>query len=141
MPLRWPRLKLDQQLFIPALMCPSYDNGEFLMSPTIQETQQRVDDWINSIGVRYFSELTNLAQLVEEVGELARVMSRKFGEQSCKNGETAGQIDDELADILFVLICLANQTGVDLSEAFERNMAKKTERDANRHLENPKLES
>lgn len=110
------------------------------MSVTISEAQKRVDDWIRTIGVRYFSELTNLAQLVEEVGELARLLSRTYGEQSFKPGEPgAEKLPDEMADVLFVLICLANQTGVDLEKAFERNLEKKTQRDARRHQENAKL--
>jgi NTP pyrophosphatase (non-canonical NTP hydrolase) len=107
---------------------------------SLAEAQRAVDEWIKSYGLRYFSELTNLAQLMEEVGELARVVSRQYGEQSFKPGEQeACQLDDEMADILFVLICLANQTGVDLTSALRRNLVKKTERDATRHLENPKL--
>ncbi len=108
------------------------------MTLTLAEAQSQVDAWIRSIGVRYFSELTNLAQLVEEVGELARVVSRTYGEQSFKPGESA-ELSDELADVLFVLICLANQTGVDLTEALRRNLDKKTQRDALRHRNNPKL--
>ncbi len=109
------------------------------MDLTISDAQKTVDEWINSIGVRYFSELTNLAQLVEEVGELSRIMSRKFGDQSCKPGESTDSLDDELADILFVLICLANQTGVDLTAALQKNLEKKTQRDSDRHKNNPKL--
>ena len=105
---------------------------------TIRQAQQTVDDWIQSFGVRYFSELTNLAQLVEEVGELARIMSRTYGDQSFKPGES-GKLSDELADVLFVLICIANQTGVDLTTALEQNLQKKTHRDADRHQTNPKL--
>jgi NTP pyrophosphatase (non-canonical NTP hydrolase) len=108
-------------------------------SVTLSDAQRRVDDWINTVGVRYFSELTNLAQLVEEVGEVARVMSRRFGEQSAKPGEVPGDLADELADVLFVLIAIANQTGVDLTEAFERNLNKKTLRDRDRHQQNEKL--
>lgn len=108
---------------------------------TLAEAQQRVDQWIREIGVRYFSELTNLAQLMEEVGELSRIMSRTYGEQSCKKDEQLGSLDDELSDVLFVLICLANQTGVDLQSAFEANLKKKTARDIDRHRDNPKLES
>ncbi len=107
---------------------------------TLSEVQGLVDDWVRSVGVRYFSELTNLAQLVEEVGELARVMSRTFGDQSFKSGETQ-LIDQELADVLFVLICIANQTGVDLSEALQSTIRKFTQRDAERHSTNPKLTS
>lgn len=106
---------------------------------TIEQAQQQVDQWIKTIGVRYFGELTNLAILTEEVGELARVMARTYGEQSFKEGESADRLADEMADVLWVLICLANQTGVNLTEAFEKNLKKKTERDANRHRENPKL--
>lgn len=106
---------------------------------TIRECQQQVDQWINTLGVRYFSELTNLAQLVEEVGEVARILSRCYGEQSPKPSEDADDLADELADVLFVVICLANQTGVDLTEALQRNLRKKTERDRDRHRANPKL--
>lgn len=106
---------------------------------TLQEAQERVDQWIQTIGVRYFSELTNLAQLVEEVGELARIMSRTYGDQSFKKSDEAYNLADELADVLFVLICIANQTGVDLTDALERNLEKKTGRDRDRHRENPKL--
>lgn len=106
---------------------------------TLKQAQRRVDDWIQTIGVRYFSELTNLAQLVEEVGELARILSRTHGEQSFKESDLASRLDDEMADVLFVLICLANQTGVDLEEALLRNLRKKTERDSDRHRQNPKL--
>ena len=109
-------------------------------SPTLAEAQQMVDQWIRTYGVRYFSELTNMACLTEEVGELARVMSRKYGDQSFKAGESTDPAD-EMADVLWVLLCLANQTGVDLSEAFRRNLEKNTRRDATRHLENPKLKS
>ena len=109
-------------------------------SPTLAEAPQMVDQWIRTYGVRYFSELTNMACLTEEVGELARVMSRKYGDQSFKAGESTDPAD-EMADVLWVLLCLANQTGVDLSEAFRRNLEKKTRRDATRHLENPKLKS
>lgn len=105
---------------------------------TLRELQQEVDKWIKSIGVRYFSELTNTAILMEEVGELARVMSRKYGDQSTKAGEELN-LADEMTDILWVLVCLANQTGVDLTEAFRQNMQKKTQRDALRHKQNPKL--
>jgi len=106
---------------------------------TISEAQQQVDVWIKTIGVRYFSELTNMAILTEEVGELARVMARKYGDQSFKKSETADHLADEMADVLWVLICLANQTGVDLTEAFAKNMEKKTKRDADRHKNNEKL--
>lgn len=107
---------------------------------TIRQTQMLVDDWIRSVGVRYFGELTNLAQLVEEVGEVARILSRSHGEQSSKPGEQPGELADELADVLFVVICLANQSGIDLQAAMQRNLAKKTRRDATRHRDNPKLQ-
>jgi NTP pyrophosphatase (non-canonical NTP hydrolase) len=106
---------------------------------TLKDAQERVDQWIKEVGVRYFSELTNLAQLVEEVGEMARIISRTYGEQSFKESDTKVSLKDEMADVLFVLICLANQTGVDLTEAFHQNLAKKTKRDATRHLKNEKL--
>lgn len=107
---------------------------------SLKEAQKKVDDWIKTYGLRYFSELTNLGQLTEEVGELARIMTRKFGDQSVKKDESIGSIDDELADILFVLICIANQTGVDLNQCFIKNLDKKTKRDSQRHLQNPKLQ-
>lgn len=100
---------------------------------TIEEAQQQVDNWIKTIGVRYFSELTNMTILTEEVGELARIMVRTYGEQSFKESDKKYDLADEMADVLWVLICLANQTGVNLTEAFEENMRKKTERDFNRH--------
>jgi len=106
---------------------------------TIDEAQKLVDDWIKTYGVRYFGELTNMAILTEEVGELARVISRTYGEQSFKASDKAYNMADEMADVLWVLICLANQTGVNLTEAFENNISKKTERDATRHRENEKL--
>ncbi len=105
---------------------------------TIKEAQDKVDQWIKTIGVRYFNELTNMAILTEEVGELAKVMARKYGEQSFKEGEKEN-LADEMADVLWVLICLANQTGVDLTSAFEKNMEKKTKRDSKRHINNQKL--
>ena len=104
----------------------------------IKELQERVDAWIRSYGVRYFSELTNMAVLTEEVGELARIMARKYGDQSFKAGER-DNLSEELADVLWVLVCLANQTGVDLTQAIEANFAKKTARDKDRHHNNPKL--
>lgn len=107
---------------------------------TIQEAQQRVDEWIRTTGVRYFSELTNMAILTEEVGEVARLMSRLYGDQSFKATEQNKELSDELADVLWVLICIANQTGVDLTEALEKNFSKKTNRDAGRHRNNPKLQ-
>ena len=106
---------------------------------TLKDAQLKVDDWIKNYGVRYFSELTNLAILTEEVGEVARIMSRKYGEQSFKNSEIESNLSDELADVLFVLICIANQTGVDLEAAFKNNLEKKTNRDSKRHLNNSKL--
>ncbi|HND86989.1 MAG TPA: nucleotide pyrophosphohydrolase [Saprospiraceae bacterium] len=110
---------------------------------TLQQAQHTVDAWINSIGVRYFNELTNTAVLMEEVGEMARLMARLYGEQSFKSTEQAEQapqqLADEMADVLFVLLCLANQTGVNLTEAFARNLEKKTQRDATRHRDNEKL--
>ena len=106
---------------------------------TIDEAQKLVDDWIKTYGVRYFGELTNMAILTEEVGELARVISRTYGEQSFKASDKAYNMADEMADVLWVLICLANQTGVNLTAAFEENIRKKTERDIERHLNNEKL--
>lgn len=106
---------------------------------TIEEAQKKVDGWIRTYGVRYFSELTNMAVLTEEVGEVARIMSRRYGDQSFKDGENPDALADELADVFWVLVCIANQTGVDLTAAFEKNLAKKTARDSSRHLENPKL--
>lgn len=105
---------------------------------TLEQAQQTVDNWIKTHGVRYFSELTNMAVLTEEVGELARVMARKYGDQSFKEGEK-DNLAEELTDVLWVLLCLANQTGVDLTEAFARNLEKKTKRDNQRHINNPKL--
>lgn len=106
---------------------------------TLKQAQIQVDEWIKTIGVRYFSELTNMAILTEEVGELARIMARKYGDQSFKDGELADSLADEMADVLWVLICMANQTGVDLQDAFLKNMEKKTQRDKVRHQNNPKL--
>jgi len=105
---------------------------------TLNEAQKMVDDWIHTYGVRYFSELTNMAVLTEEVGELARIMSRKYGDQSFKEGESQDPAD-EMADVLWVLLCLANQTGVNLTEALKKNIEKKTKRDQDRHKNNPKL--
>ena len=107
---------------------------------TIKEAQEQVDNWIKSVGVRYFSELTNMAILTEEVGEVARIMARRYGDQSAKPLEREGDLADEFADVLWVLLCLANQTGVDLTAALERNIEKKTRRDEQRHKENPKLQ-
>jgi NTP pyrophosphatase (non-canonical NTP hydrolase) len=106
---------------------------------TIKQAQNLVDTWIKTYGMRYFNELTNMTCLTEEVGELARIIARKYGEQSFKDGETAENLADEMADVLWVLICLANQTGVDLTEAFAKNMDKKTNRDRERHFKNYKL--
>jgi NTP pyrophosphatase (non-canonical NTP hydrolase) len=106
---------------------------------TIKEAQEKVDAWIQTTGVRYFSELTNMAILTEEVGEVARIMSRKYGDQSFKKSEENLDLADEFADVLWVLICLANQTGVDLTDALKKNLEKKTLRDANRHKNNSKL--
>ena len=106
---------------------------------TIKETQDIVDQWIKTHGVRYFSVLTNMAILTEEVGEVARIISRTYGEQSNKKSDEEKNLGDELADVLFVIICIANQTGVDLMEAFKKNIEKKTQRDVKRHSENPKL--
>ena len=107
---------------------------------TIEEAQKIVDEWIKTIGVRYFNELTNMAMLTEEVGEVARIIARRYGEQSEKESDKNKDLGDEMADVLFVLICLANQTGIDLTEALQKNLDKKTKRDATRHLENTKLQ-
>jgi NTP pyrophosphatase (non-canonical NTP hydrolase) len=107
---------------------------------TIKEAQETVDQWINTTGVRYFNELTNTAILMEEVGEVARIMARRYGEQSFKKSDEAVDLGDEMADVLFVLICLANQTGIDLTEALEKNLVKKNIRDAERHKNNEKLQ-
>ncbi len=106
---------------------------------TIQHAQEQVDQWIKTVGVRYFSELTNMAILTEEVGELARIMARKYGDQSFKESDKGRDLGDEMADVLWVLICLANQTGVDLTEALQKNFEKKNIRDAERHQQNEKL--
>ena len=106
---------------------------------TIEEAQKTVDTWITTTGIRYYNELTNMAILTEEVGEVARLISRQYGEQSFKESDKDRDLGDELADVLFVVICLANQTGVDLTEALTRNLAKKTERDTQRHQDNEKL--
>lgn len=106
---------------------------------TIEQAQRTVDQWINSTGVRYFNELTNMAMLTEEVGEVARIIARRYGEQSEKESDKEKDLGDEMADVLFVLLCLANQTGVDLTEALKKNLEKKTARDAERHQNNPKL--
>jgi NTP pyrophosphatase (non-canonical NTP hydrolase) len=106
---------------------------------SLQEAQEQVDQWIKTVGVRYFNELTNMGILMEEVGELARIMVRKYGEQSNKGSEADLQMEDELADVLWVLICIANQTGINLNEALQKNFEKKNKRDQHRHKENPKL--
>jgi len=106
---------------------------------TINEAQETVDRWINTTGIRYFNELTNTAILMEEVGEVARIMARKYGEQSFKKSDEAVNLADEMADVMFVLICLANQTGINLTEALEKNLEKKSIRDADRHKKNEKL--
>jgi NTP pyrophosphatase (non-canonical NTP hydrolase) len=106
---------------------------------TLENAQQQVDQWIREVGVRYFSELTNTAMLMEEVGEVARIMARKYGDQSFKESDKDIDLADEMADVLFVLICLANQTGINLTEALQRNLEKKYHRDKNRHKNNPKL--
>ncbi|MHA8102251.1 nucleotide pyrophosphohydrolase [Aquirufa nivalisilvae] len=108
---------------------------------TIQETQEQVDQWIKTVGVRYFNELTNMAMLTEEVGEVARIIARRYGEQSEKESDKQKDLGDEMADVLFVLICLANQTGINLEKALEQNLAKKTIRDQDRHHNNPKLKA
>ena len=108
---------------------------------TIQEAQDKIDKWIKKYGVRYYSELTNMAILTEEVGEVARIMARMYGEQSFKKGEENPDLGDELADVLFVVFCIANQTGIDLTKAIEKNIEKKTNRDKNRHINNEKLKS
>lgn len=107
----------------------------------IKEAQKIIDQWITTTGVRYFNELTNMAMLTEEVGEVARIIGRKYGEQSFKTGEDDKELADELADVLFVLICIANQTGVDLTDALKKNLEKKTRRDHKRHRDNTKLKS
>lgn len=106
---------------------------------TIQKAQEIVDEWVKSVGVRYFNELTNTAILMEEVGEVARIMARRYGEQSEKESDKGKELADELADVFFVLICLANQTGINLTEALQKNLDKKTKRDSQRHLNNAKL--
>jgi NTP pyrophosphatase (non-canonical NTP hydrolase) len=113
----------------------TYTNPAFTLAPL----QRMIDRWVQTIGVRYYSELTNTAILMEEVGELARIMARKYGDQSFKEGESEDSLADEMADVLFVLVCLANQTGVDLTEAVRQNLTKKTTRDRQRHACNPKL--
>lgn len=118
-------------------------DGQTINNPkeeiTLKEAQLKVDEWIRTYGVRYFNELTNMAILTEEVGEVARIMSRKYGEQSFKKEDENASLSDEMADVLWVLICLANQTGIDLTDAFQKNLEKKTNRDKNRHKNNQKL--
>nr|WP_317046326.1 nucleotide pyrophosphohydrolase [Sphingobacterium corticibacter] len=109
------------------------------MNMTIEQAQTKVDEWINTTGIRYFNELTNTAMLMEEVGEVARIMARQYGEQSFKASDKEVNLADEMADVLFVLICLANQTGINLTEALQKNLEKKTVRDADRHANNEKL--
>ncbi|CAL1521436.1 nucleotide pyrophosphohydrolase [Chitinophaga sp. MM2321] len=106
---------------------------------TIQEAQEKIDNWVNTTGVRYFSELTNMAILTEEVGEVARVMARRYGDQSAKESDKKRELADELADVMWVVLCIANQTGIDMTVALEKNFDKKNTRDANRHVNNPKL--
>ena len=108
---------------------------------TIKQAQQQVDQWIKTVGVRYFNELTNMAMLTEEVGELARIIARRYGEQSEKESDKNKDMGDEMADVLWVLICLANQTGINLTEAFQKNLEKKNTRDKDRHSQNPKLKT
>ena len=117
------------------------ENQYTMKQLTIEDAQHEIDNWIKTIGVRYFNELTNLGILMEEVGELSRLMVRKYGEQSFKQSDQGKEIEDELADVLWVLMCIANQTGVNLNEALQKNFEKKTKRDANRHVENEKLKS
>lgn len=120
-------------------MSSSLQNEDAASGLSIGDAQKMVDQWIKTIGVRYFNEMTNLAQLIEEVGEVARIISRTYGEQSWKKSDDPGELADELADVLFVTICLANQTGIDLEAALRKNLEKKTDRDAERHQSNEKL--
>lgn len=134
----------DESFWLFGEKCPLSFSSYFPMKNsestlTLGEAQQRVDEWIKTYGVRYYSELTNMAVLTEEVGELARIMARTYGDQSFKKSDLKKNLPDEMADVLFVLICLANQTGVNLEEAFKKNLEKKTGRDAERHKNNPKL--
>ena len=122
---------------VPSLIVPRPASKKYIM--TLKEAQTAVDEWIKTYGVRYFSELTNMALLTEEVGELARIIARTYGDQSFKESDKNRNMADEMADILWVLLCLANQTGVDLTEAFAKNMEKKTSRDKERHIHNDKL--
>jgi len=116
-----------------------YCNSPNRSKMTIEQAQQSVDEWIKANGVRYFNELTNMAMLTEEVGEVARIIARRYGEQSEKESDKNKDLGDELADVLWILLCLANQTGVDLTAAFAKNLEKKTQRDKDRHHQNPKL--
>ena len=118
----------------------NYDSATNAPDPDLGHLQARIDAWVRTYGVRYFSELTNTAVLMEEVGELARIMARRYGDQSYKHPPGPDDLADELADVLFVLVCIANQTGVDLTEAMRRNLDKKTRRDSRRHRDNPKLQ-
>lgn len=130
--------ELTEVLYTPYYELP-ITNSECIPPMTLSEAQQTVDTWIRTIGVRYFSELTNTAMLMEEVGEVARIMARRYGEQSFKASDKEVDLADEMADVLFVLICLANQTGIDLEAAFQKNLDKKTKRDKDRHQNNEKL--
>jgi NTP pyrophosphatase (non-canonical NTP hydrolase) len=129
-------LAINKKYFFITVICP---NLLITKNMTIEESQKTVDAWIKNNGVRYFNELTNMAILTEEVGEVARIISRKYGEQSFKESDKGKELADELADVLFVLICLANQTGVDLTEALKKNLDKKSGRDKDRHHNNEKL--
>ena len=126
-------------LFAVSPLLTAHSSKNFNMDITIEQAQQRVDERIKTTGVRYFGELTNLGILMEEVGELSRLMVRLYGEQSFKESDKGKDLGDEMADVLWVLLCLANQTGVDLTEALQKNFEKKNMRDANRHRDNPKL--
>lgn len=128
------------QAIMPAAFLQSLKHKKATMDITLNEAQQQVDQWIKTVGVRYFNELTNLGILMEEVGEMSRLMVRTYGEQSFKESDKGKQLSDEMADVLWVLICLANQTGVNLTEALQKNFEKKNIRDARRHLDNEKLQ-
>lgn len=130
---RYIECPMIERTFLPVSFEPTPDDV------SLREVQRRTDEWIRSVGVRYFNELTNFAQLVEEVGELGRLMARTYGEQSFKESDKGRDLGEEMADILWVLTCLANQTGVDLTEAFRKTIEKKTGRDFDRHRNNPKL--
>lgn len=133
----WLLVKMIQQ----CLFSCFFSHTTYNKIMTIAEAQKKVDQWIEKYGVRYFNELTNMAQLTEEVGEVARIIARRYGEQSEKESDKAKDLGDEMADVLFVLICLANQTGVDLDESLRKNLEKKTARDSDRHQSNPKLKA